>query len=41
MLGEGLRWVSVGVEGHLMQSEQFECHGMKFCIKPSVLWKKV
>lgn len=40
-LGEGLRWVSLGVELHLMRSEQFECHGIKFWMKIRVLWRKV
>lgn len=39
-LGEGLRWISVGVELHLVLSEQFECHGIKFWMKISVLWRK-
>lgn len=41
MLGEGLRWVSLGVELHLMGPEQFECHRMKFWMKISVLRSKV
>lgn len=37
-MGKAWRWASV--ELHFIGSEQFECQGMKFWIKISVLWKK-